>query len=355
MTKRSLYSILVAGTALLAWSCNPKTPNLTPIAKSTIDNSATLEVIFYGLIGLVPDRNYRDLIALLLDGSSSGVEEHVPALYLDQGICSGCKNLPDSPSNFLFGARSIHGWDLWFPDLEKEGSPLRSGRPPRQFPTQLVDLTSPLWMPQMSLISPQVGTVRAGCLEGKPSNCGVAARFRLAGWGQADVQDSGVEACHFVHGSDRVVDAFLFAPRGEPVGTASLNAVADASKFSIRFQGPELRLALRRFGQQVQYATLMPAQGIIRLVVWNQPKVPHCEGHPRMPHFEAYYKLTAGRTTRISVPRGPHVTPGKILGSCEDLLTTIDPSECKEPAVSYPHNIRECDSMLYGATPLTPW
>jgi len=173
----------------------------------------------------------------------------------------------------------------------------------------------------------------------------------VAGWG-GKLREPGVEACHFIHG-DLDIDAFVFAPRGEGVST-SMRAVADAAKFEIRIPDSDLRLSFRKFGEKVvDYVTLRPVEGTIRLVIWNQPKMPHTEGGTRRPHFEAYYELATAKTLHLSVPSAPQATAGKERGSCEDLLAEIDPR--KKPKDTFPHNIRECDSMLYGATSLPEW
>src|SRR5262245_3463712 len=214
-------------------------------------SSWTLEIIVYGLIGLVPSQDTRDVLALLVDGHSTLQTEHRPLLLVTQGICTGaCYQrlaeflpLPEvEPTVRKLGlagyAALLHlaGRDLVMsPPLGGQPQRLVIGPTSSIFPT-VADRSSLGWVPRMARIVPLSALARESCLKHDPiigaSACPVSSRFVFGGWDGT----GGVTPCHYVHDrSYSLIPYFFVPPGGRP--NRSPQAITDVVRFQWTLDG----------------------------------------------------------------------------------------------------------------------
>ncbi|HET9210415.1 MAG TPA: hypothetical protein VFR03_08450 [Thermoanaerobaculia bacterium] len=339
--------------------------------------SITVRLIFWGLIGFVPNPQGHDgLAALLVDTQAAqtapsrcGVPVHFGALYLLDGQCEGdCRRIPTGKETAAaqMGFKSPRGEKLplaWLLDKEdvtvvgnQEDDKIQVRKPWWWWPFSKICPKSERqsgffsWVPSMDMLTGGHGRIKDSCLRAD-KDCPLNARFLAPG--------GKLGACHLLHGSDpqdatdprhRNVDIFQYTS-SSPNQPAPERAVADASLVELEVKGDSVLLLSKGLpGRSTSsaWARLKPdANGKLTLVVANFPR--HNAGNPPNcpPHSDLLFTLLADPGT----PRLTRTMTGKINrvfpGSCEPEAQIL--AEIIEKGVSHehPHAGTACDGMTY--------
>ena len=334
----------------------------------------TVRLIFWGLVGFVPDLDgARSLTALLVDPARTQIQQsacplptHYSVVYLLDGKCKGdCRKVPfgkEFDAGLMGFNQPLNGNLLpltWMLDQEELGI---SGEEDeklklqsswlkflfRQAPRSVRQASNFSWAQSMKRLSGGKGEVEGDCL-GESRTCPLQARFRV---------DGGVaSACHLLHtkdelsGSKRNVQVFEYttANNRHPKRVA-----ADA--ILVEFEARD-RVALTSQGlpkrdrdKATAWLTPVDDRGIITLVVADLPAgarvgANNHHGACSRPHSDALYDLLTNR---------PSTLPGRVLGR----TVPLNPGACEPEAKmlaellsgasgEIPHSPTSCDGATY--------
>lgn len=308
----------------------------------------TVEVIFWGLIGLTPGpATDPTMYALLAEHPG-----HAPRVWLLEGECSGnCEREPATLARQVGGAGLPRPVDTmgdarffplrWWLDeehLQLVGGPsgvqaVRDARPAGQrFPANAAQSRDLSWIPHLEMLTSGLGEVRGSCL-GTAADCPISARFHIQG--------GELTACHLLHEENARLELFHFQDTsGDPVRGFD-QAVADAAL--LRFQIPASQIVLEswNFSRSTRNASavLTPRvpEGTVRLLIGNWPspypqETPQPEPHPG--HFRAFYGL---------LPRRPAEQPVRARGPMRR-FETGHPGLCEVPLIEFEEDLEECEA-----------
>lgn len=339
--------------------------------------SITVRLIFWGLIGFVPNPQGHDgLAALLVDTqkaqegippSKCGVPNHIAAVYLLDGDCEGgtCTRKPDDrkgdfrdvglDQNFR-GKPLPLAWLLGQEELSlagEEKGKIKFRKPFLGHSHKIAPKTSRQaayfsWIPSMDSLTNGHGQVRPSCLAGG-DDCPVRARFFVPG-GRAG-------ACHLLHDpapkdskdSRQDVKIFKYTAPGQPCFE---QAVADALLVELKVKSESVTLLSQSFSGDPRatfWARLKPDhQGKITLVVGNFP--PHnaaSHGNCAFPHSDLLRQLLLTKPAIQFSRADTHRVQKVVPGSCE--LEATELADLLAAAGSeHPHAGTACDPLSLG-------
>lgn len=327
----------------------------------------TVEVIFWGLIGLAPDQEPpSEMFALLADpvaahdAEEHSIPEHAARVWLIEGKCieGHCTRAPrhviDAASRAglphplkLMGSDEdfplrwwLHEEHLQFMGGATGGvNPVRGGRPtllgrPVRLPETDLASRDLSWIPSVSLLTAGAGEVEADCLR-EAEDCPISARFL--------VQGGEVIACHLLHGKFSQLELFKFWAPGAPASDFH-QAVADAARAQFEIAGDRIVLESWNLPRETRtaHAVLMPAtrNGRITLLVgnWQSPYEKE-QSHPER-HFLSFYNLLGKNVVRRPVRRHTFRTDRGSTGLCEQDLESFE-EKLEKAWKSFPREVRE--------------
>jgi hypothetical protein len=352
--------------------------------------SITVRVIFWGLMGFVPnEEGQRGLTALLVSPSHQEAA-HIPAVYLYEGSCEGipltknggnpCVRVPDpykqDVATHLGATAPGLRWLLQNEDLEILGEESRvklntTGRKTlfgrlREAPASARQTAAFTWVPSMATLTAGHGQVRDDCLFWV-GTCPLSARFKVRG-GKA-------RTCHLFHTlkadprspAQEVVVFSYRSENGKPENLPPPQAVADAVQLEFEVEGDYVELGAWDFpglsGQQTLKAAvkLRPPAGsrTLTLIVSNGPQ--HSddeEDYTGSPHQEALFNLLA-RQPVFRFTRDELRTEWVAPGTCEREITALANATFDRPNDKHaksdgsgsrkevPHATTACDGATY--------
>lgn len=342
--------------------------------------SITVRVIFWGLIGFVPNpEGQKGLTALLVDTAQAQrddaveekckIQDHLSAVYLFDGTCEGedCTR-PRGVDNdaIAMGLRSEAnplqlGWLLDHEDLKLVGDETKKmsfhnpfmGFSSKIAPASERQAQSFFWVPSLATLAEEAGVVRKECIEGKPP-CPLNARFTLQG-GEAG-------ACHLIHQTGitardrkRYVRIFDYDLPGRQ---KFQRAVADAVLVTLTFKGDSVLLVSQSLqghdGSPAQARLWPDAHGTVTLVVAHFPRnarlneathLAHTSCVP--PHSDILLRLLSTGPKTKGIRRADS---GKVKrldpGSCEAEAISLA-KLFKDSSPEVPHATTACDGIKY--------
>ena len=340
--------------------------------------SITVRLIFWGLIGFVPNGD-QGMTALLVDPEAAqadhqnvnpacAVPPHLSVVYLFDGECDqgDCRRVPPgrvNDSRRMGFDRTVHGKDLplaWLlnkEDLDIVGDENVAARLRKPFfgsnrkvaPTSKRQTSYFSWVQSMSALTGGQAQIGSDCLEGKAS-CPIQARFTVEG-GRAG-------ACHLFHfpkapqakDDRRELRIFEYTVPGQP---SFFRAVADAVLVEFEVEGDSVLLLSRKLPERppsTAWARLKPVNGKLTLVVANFPPRSNSHGtaapHPGHscvpPHSDSLLDLLAQTPKLIAVRRETDRRGEKVVpGSCEPEANIL--AELLTRPGEPPHSTTACD------------
>lgn len=334
----------------------------------------TVRLIFWGLVGFVPDLDgTRSLTALLVDPARTQIQEktcsfppHYSVVYLLDGECEGdCRKVPPNrePDAALMGFdQQGPGKRLplaWLLDQEElgisgeEDERLKLQKPwlsflHRKAPRSDRQVSHFSWVQSMNRLTGGNGRVLDDCL-GASTNCPLQARFRLQG-GEAS-------ACHLFHerenssGPERNVQIFEYQTAN---GRNPKRVAADAALVEFEQEGDSVILesqGLPERNRSRATARLIPNKDrIITLVVANLPEGPrngelHHHRDCSRPHSDALLDLLKKRPSRLP-NRKPAGTVRLNPGACEKEAAVLA-DLLSGASGEIPHSTTSCDGASY--------
>lgn len=358
-------------------------------------SSITVQVIFFGLMGFVPNEGgLKGMTALIVDpprqaGDPCSIPPHFPLVLVVTGKCEPAGNCLQEG---VPGKNNVTlKWQLDREDLEifgkqksmevcsgglfnrwKKWASAHSDSPA---PAYSWELPSFSWVPSIDRLTGGYGHVREDFLQDGTPDPPVNARFLVRG-GQAS-------ACHLIHkipvaqeetqGEEREITLFHYDFGGKIAPFD--RAVADAVKVEFEAEGRSIDLYSWNFSAPQQQQKLKPKRAVrlsppdgsntLTLIVANVPLKPHRDNdgvdHQCPPHSDIFYDMLARespyRPTRTVVQYPPaHImNPGSCEKELSDVVEILGPYKEEAPGLSFlseaihpraaPHSRTFCDGM----------
>ncbi|HSK80697.1 MAG TPA: hypothetical protein VLQ45_29855 [Thermoanaerobaculia bacterium] len=317
-------------------------------------SSFTVQLIFFGLIGFVPNEGGQNgMTALMVDPASLGISKcrpkHKQLVLLLDGECTPeqeCLERADTDRLQL-------QWELDKEDLEIFGNQrqiefrLRGKQSifgnDKELPSYDWQAASYSWVPSIDLLTGGYGHVREAFVrDGRPKPP-VQARFTVRG-GQTS-------ACHLIHEPVKYSDpqeedrkVVLFHYDNLVNRSCFQQAVADGVKVEFEVEGSFMNLYSWSFTPSHEHRNkqqelkrsvrLSPSPGsdTVTLIVANVPRYPH-RNHDYQrgedddqqcpPHSDIFFDLLAREPPVRPTRRATNITRSVNPGSCEDELTAL--------------------------------
>jgi hypothetical protein len=323
-------------------------------------SSITVQVIFFGLMGFVPNEGgQKGMTALIVDpprpvaGDPCSVPPHVPLVLVVKGKCApagnclqehvpGKENVPlkwqlDQEDLEIFGRqKSMEVCSGGFFNRWKKWASAYSDSPAPNYSWELPSFS---WVPSIDRLTGGYGHVREDFLQDGRPEPPVTARFLVRG-GQAS-------ACHLIHkipvtqeknqDEEREITLFHydFGGRIPPFD----RAVADAVQVEFEVEGRSIDLYSWDFSAPKQQQELKPKRAVrlspldgrdvLTLIVANVPLKPHeyneGAGHSCPPHSDIFYSMLARESPYIPTRTLVQYPPAYLMkpGSCEEELSDV--------------------------------
>lgn len=346
----------------------------------------TVRLIFWGLIGFVPNTNLQNgMTALLaatgLDQGACHVPPHASQVLLLDGECKGdcLRGMATAGSAVATGigpvdARFKLNWMLNGEHLEVTGGEpgvnLALGNRPKirghqvALPATADQASDFSWVPDMDVLSGGKGGVNDACLAENVTGCPIVARFKI--------KSGRVMAGHLLHKIDPAgtrVSAFDFFRDGVLIPDYE-QAVADAVLVEMTVGEDHVDLVSSDYAKRHPnaVATLSPAKGrnVITVLIGQveDPTVglPAACIRPLFnQHSQVFFKLLSDPTIKPAIRKvsQPEKTAVVTPGACENDFIKLAPApkpkkvkkagSPKPPAAIpvAPHTSLECDTRQF--------